>query len=102
MTFQKPILVCQVVEKSKDDEPVWRCESLQGVLKEVHALFKMFYRSIYALLDKKPSGELARSHLHSFITDYLSGEPLNMLLRLYMNLWWTLIMPCLACRFSIG
>jgi hypothetical protein len=67
----------QVVEKSKDDELVWRCEALQGVLKEVHSLFKMFHMSIHALIDKQPSGELARSHLHSFITDYLSGELLS-------------------------
>ncbi|KAJ1703126.1 hypothetical protein LUZ63_002905 [Rhynchospora breviuscula] len=66
-----------VVEKSKDDGQVWRCEALRGVLKEVHSLFKMFHMSIHALLDKKPSGELARSHLHSFITDYLSDYQLG-------------------------
>jgi hypothetical protein len=71
----------QVVEKSKDDEPVWRCEALQGVLKEVHSLFKMFHMSIHAMLDKQPSGELVRCHLHAFITDYLSGELLSMLHR---------------------
>lgn len=49
----------------------------------MHSLFKMFHMSIHALLDKQPSGELARSHLHSFITDYLSGEPLVCFLGIY-------------------
>ncbi|XP_072977134.1 vacuolar fusion protein CCZ1 homolog [Typha angustifolia] len=61
-----------VVEKNKDNESVWRCNALQGVLKELHSLFKMFHGPVRALLDKQPSGELARSHLYSFVTDYLT------------------------------
>ncbi|OAY66127.1 Vacuolar fusion protein CCZ, partial [Ananas comosus] len=61
-----------VVEKNKDNESIWRCDSLQSILKEVHSLFKMFHGPLRALLDKQPSGELTRSHLYSFITDYLT------------------------------
>ncbi|KAJ3677439.1 hypothetical protein LUZ60_003163 [Juncus effusus] len=61
-----------VVEKAKEKEPVWRVDALKTVLKEIHSLFKMFNGSINSLLEKQVSGQLARSHLHSFISDYLT------------------------------
>ncbi|XP_010235140.1 vacuolar fusion protein CCZ1 homolog isoform X1 [Brachypodium distachyon] len=61
-----------VVEKTKDSESTLRCAALQGILKESHSLFTMFHGPIRSLLDRKPSAELARGHLHTFITDYLS------------------------------
>ncbi|KAL5232581.1 hypothetical protein ABZP36_031357 [Zizania latifolia] len=61
-----------VVEKNKDSELTWRCGALQGILKEVHSLFTMFYGPIRTLLDRQPSAELARGHLCTFVTDYLS------------------------------
>lgn len=64
----------QVVEKNKESEAVWRSAALQGVLKEVHSLFTMFHGSVRALLEKQPDGGLARSHLYSFIMDYLNGR----------------------------
>lgn len=64
------------MEKSKDTEAIWRIDALRRVLKEVHSLFIMFIGSIRALLDKEPGGELARTHLYSFIMDYLSGKAL--------------------------
>ncbi|KAM7484719.1 hypothetical protein LguiA_000728 [Lonicera macranthoides] len=66
------IWMVMVVEKSKDTEAIWRIDALRRVLKEVHSLFIMFNGSIRALLDKEPGGELARTHLYSFIMDYLS------------------------------
>ncbi|KAG0485610.1 hypothetical protein HPP92_009689 [Vanilla planifolia] len=35
-------------------------------------LFVMFLGSVRMLLDKQPSGELARTHLYFFVTDYLT------------------------------
>ncbi|XP_040383061.1 vacuolar fusion protein CCZ1 homolog isoform X1 [Oryza brachyantha] len=61
-----------VVEKNKDTESTWRCDALQGILKEVHSLFTMFHGPIRTLLDRQPSAELARGHLRTFVTDYLS------------------------------
>ncbi|GJN16196.1 hypothetical protein PR202_gb03158 [Eleusine coracana subsp. coracana] len=62
-----------VVEKTKDNEPTWRCGALQGILKEAHSLFTMFHGPIRALLDRQPGAELARGNLRTFLTDYLSG-----------------------------
>ena len=62
------------MEKSKESEAIWRIDALRSVLKEVHSLFMMFHGSIRALLDKEPNGGLIRSHLYSFIMDYLSGK----------------------------
>ncbi|KAG2583981.1 vacuolar fusion protein CCZ1 homolog isoform X3 [Panicum virgatum] len=61
-----------VVEKTKDNESTWRCGALQGILKEAHSLFTMFHGPIRSLLDRQPSAELARGHLRTFLTDYLS------------------------------
>uniref|UniRef100_A0A0D9X806 CCZ1/INTU/HSP4 first Longin domain-containing protein n=1 Tax=Leersia perrieri TaxID=77586 RepID=A0A0D9X806_9ORYZ len=61
-----------VVEKNKDNESTLRCSALQGILKEVHSLFTMFHGPIRTLLDRQPSAELARGHLRTFVTDYLS------------------------------
>lgn len=59
---------------SKESEAIWRIDALRGVLKEVHSLFVMFNGPIRALLDKEPAGGLIRSHLYTFIMDYLSGK----------------------------
>lgn len=61
-----------VVEKNKENEVTWRCGALQGILKEAHSLFAMFHGPIRTLLDRQPSAELARGHLRTFLTDYLS------------------------------
>ncbi|KAJ4710118.1 Vacuolar fusion CCZ1-like protein [Melia azedarach] len=66
------IWMVMVVEKSKESEAIWRIDALRKVLKEVHSLFRMFYGSIRAMLEKDPSGGLSRSHLYPFIMDYLS------------------------------
>ncbi|KAA8532456.1 hypothetical protein F0562_032489 [Nyssa sinensis] len=66
------IWMVMIVEKNKELEAIWRIDALRRVLKEVHSLFVMFHGSIRALLDKEPSGGLIRSHLYSFIMDYLS------------------------------
>uniref|UniRef100_A0A5B6ZXC6 CCZ1/INTU/HSP4 first Longin domain-containing protein n=1 Tax=Davidia involucrata TaxID=16924 RepID=A0A5B6ZXC6_DAVIN len=66
------IWMVMIVEKSKESEAIWRIDALRRVLKEVHSLFLMFHGSIRALLDKEPGGGLIRSHLFSFIMDYLS------------------------------
>eukprot|EP00268_Persea_americana_P016834 TRINITY_DN17_c4_g1_i1.p1 TRINITY_DN17_c4_g1~~TRINITY_DN17_c4_g1_i1.p1 ORF type:complete len:517 (+),score=94.63 TRINITY_DN17_c4_g1_i1:184-1734(+) len=66
------IWMVMVVEKNKESEAVWRSAAVQGVLKEVHSLFTMFHGSVRALLEKQPDGGLARSHLYSFIMDYLN------------------------------
>ncbi|XP_038974917.1 vacuolar fusion protein CCZ1 homolog [Phoenix dactylifera] len=70
---ESDIWMVMVVDKNKDTESIWRCDALRGILKEVHSLFTMFHGSLRALLEKQPSGELARNHLYSFITDYLTG-----------------------------
>jgi len=62
------------VEKNKDTESVWRCDAQREVLKEVHSLFMMFHGPLRSFLDKLLSGELARSHLYSFVLDYLTGK----------------------------
>lgn len=76
------IWMVMVVEKNKDTESVWRCDALREILKEVHSLFVMFHGSIRNLLEKQPSGELARSHLYTFVEDYLTdfhtGKKLQM------------------------
>lgn len=69
---ESDIWMVMVVDKNKDTESVWRCDALQGILKEVHSLFTMFHGSLRSLLEKQPSGALARSHLYSFIIDYLT------------------------------
>ncbi|XP_073109939.1 vacuolar fusion protein CCZ1 homolog isoform X2 [Elaeis guineensis] len=69
---ESDIWMVVVVDKNKDAESIWRGDALRDVLKEVHSLFTMFHGSLRALLEKQPSGELARSHLYSFITDYLT------------------------------
>ncbi|XP_039127339.1 vacuolar fusion protein CCZ1 homolog [Dioscorea cayenensis subsp. rotundata] len=61
-----------IMEKSKDNESDWRFDALRGILKEVHYLFMMFHGSLRALLEKQPSGELARSRLYPFVIDYLT------------------------------
>ncbi|KAE9450887.1 hypothetical protein C3L33_17230, partial [Rhododendron williamsianum] len=66
------IWMVMIVEKSKESEAIWRIDALRGVLKEVHSLFMMFNGPIRALLDKEPAGGLIRSHLYTFIMDYLS------------------------------
>ncbi|PSR91029.1 Vacuolar fusion protein [Actinidia chinensis var. chinensis] len=66
------VWMVMIVEKSKESEAIWRIDALRRVLKEVHSLFMMFHGSIRALLDKEPSGGLVRSHLYTFIMDYLS------------------------------
>jgi hypothetical protein len=72
------------VEKTKDNEPTWRCGALQGILKEAHSIFAMFHGPIRTLLDRQPSAELARGHICTFLTDYLSGESsFPFVLRLY-------------------
>ncbi|CAL5430505.1 unnamed protein product [Camellia sinensis] len=65
------IWMVMIVEKSKESEAIWRVDALRRVLKEVHSLFVMFHGAIRALLDKEPGGGLIRSHLYSFIMDYL-------------------------------
>lgn len=69
---ESDIWMVMVVEKNKESEAFWRSAALQDVLKEVHSLFVMFHGSIRALLEKQPGGGLARSHLYSFIMDYLN------------------------------
>ncbi|CAN8293155.1 unnamed protein product [Cochlearia groenlandica] len=66
------IWMVMVVEKNKDIGAIWRIDALRKVLKEVHSLFVMFYGSIRAVTEKEPTGELTRSQLYPFITDYLS------------------------------
>lgn len=66
------IWMVMVVAKSKETEAIWRIEALRSVLKEIHTLFVMFHGSIRMLLDKEPGGGLIRSHLYTFIMDYLS------------------------------
>ncbi|CAO2814504.1 unnamed protein product [Amaranthus hypochondriacus] len=65
------IWMVMVVEKNRELEAIWRIEALRGMLKEVHSLFVMFYGPIRAMLDNESSGALVRSHLYSFIADYL-------------------------------
>lgn len=74
LLIENYLLLLQVVEKNKDTESVWRCDALREILKEVHSLFMMFHGSLRSLLDKQPSGELVRSHLYSFVLDYLTGK----------------------------
>ena len=62
------------MEKNKESESLRRIDALRRVLKEVHSLFVMFHGSIRALLDREPGGGLIRSHLFSFIMDYLNGK----------------------------
>ncbi|KAK3121746.1 hypothetical protein QOZ80_8BG0660250 [Eleusine coracana subsp. coracana] len=71
-----------VVEKTKDNEPTWRCGALQGILKEAHSLFTMFHGPIRALLDRQPGAELARGNLRTFLTDYLSDFAVSKKLQL--------------------
>ncbi|AQK52391.1 Myrosinase [Zea mays] len=76
-----------VVEKNKENELTWRCGALQGILKEAHSLFAMFHGPIRTLLHKQPSAELARGHLRTFLTDYLSGfvvVVINMFMSLFL------------------
>lgn len=81
-------LILQVVEKSKESEAVWRTAALRSVLKEVHSLFVMFHGPIRVLLDREPDGGLVRCHLHSFISDYLSGmlSPVILFLHIFLEL----------------
>ncbi|KAK1287005.1 hypothetical protein QJS10_CPB19g01508 [Acorus calamus] len=76
------IWMVMVVDKNKESEAVWRCDALRAVLKEAHSLFLMFYGSVRNLLEKQPGGELARTHLYSFImdflTDFLNGKKLQL------------------------
>ncbi|CAL5428062.1 unnamed protein product [Camellia sinensis] len=67
------MVMVRIVEKSKELEAIWRVDALRRVLKEVHSLFVMFHGAIRALLDKEPGGGLIRSHLYSFIMDYLGA-----------------------------
>ncbi|XP_011629376.1 vacuolar fusion protein CCZ1 homolog B isoform X2 [Amborella trichopoda] len=76
------IWMIMVVEKTKDTDAIGRSDALQGVLKEVHSLFTMFFGSIRGLLEKQPGGGTARSLLYFFIMDYLAeflvGKKLQM------------------------
>ncbi|KAE8730050.1 F23A5.27 isoform 2 [Hibiscus syriacus] len=65
------IWMVMIVEKSKEDEAIWRIDALREVLKEIHSLFMMFHGSIRALLEKEPGGGLTRALLYPFIMDYL-------------------------------
>ncbi|XP_010459141.1 PREDICTED: vacuolar fusion protein CCZ1 homolog isoform X2 [Camelina sativa] len=67
------IWMVMVVEKNKETGAIWRIDALRRVLKEVHSLFVMFHGSIRALIEKEPTGELTRSQLYPFFTDYLSN-----------------------------
>ncbi|XP_010497601.1 PREDICTED: uncharacterized protein LOC104774895 isoform X2 [Camelina sativa] len=62
-----------VVEKNKETGAIWRIDALRRVLKEVHSLFVMFHGSLRALIEKEPTGELTRSQLYPFFTDYLTN-----------------------------
>ena len=62
------------MEKNKEVQATWRMDALQKLLKEIHSLFLMFHGPIRLLLEKEPTGEVSRSHLYSFIMDYLSGK----------------------------
>lgn len=66
------IWMVMVLEKNKDIESVRRCDALREILKEIHSLFMMFYGTLRVLIEKQPSGELARSHLFSFVMDYIN------------------------------
>ncbi|XP_022990209.1 vacuolar fusion protein CCZ1 homolog B-like isoform X1 [Cucurbita maxima] len=70
---EQDIWMILVVEKNKELEAIWRMDALQKLLKEIHSLFLMFHGSIRLLLEKEPTGEASRSHLYSFITDYLNA-----------------------------
>ncbi|XP_038892741.1 vacuolar fusion protein CCZ1 homolog B-like isoform X1 [Benincasa hispida] len=69
---EQDIWMVLVVEKNKELEAIWRIDALQKLLKEIHSLFIMFHGSIRLLLEKEPTGEVSRSHLYSFIMDYLN------------------------------
>lgn len=75
----------QVVEKNKESESVWRSAALQGFLKELHSLFMMFHGSVRVLLERQPGGGLARSHLYSFVIDYLNGRTSLLLMQVDAN-----------------
>lgn len=64
----------QVIEKSKDGEEEVRVGAIEGLLKDAHDLFVMFFGSIRGLLQKQLAGDLARSFLHAFFPDYLAGK----------------------------
>ncbi|KAG8373361.1 hypothetical protein BUALT_Bualt11G0016200 [Buddleja alternifolia] len=66
------IWMVMVAEKNKESEAIWRIDALRRVLKEVHSLFVMFHGPVRALIDKEPTGGLARTHLYYFIMDFLS------------------------------
>ncbi|GMH15146.1 hypothetical protein Nepgr_016987 [Nepenthes gracilis] len=68
---ESDIWMVMVVEKNRELEAIWRIEALRSVLKEIHSLFVMFNGSLRTALDAEPSGELLRSNLYTFITDYL-------------------------------
>ncbi|EOA37651.1 hypothetical protein CARUB_v10012180mg [Capsella rubella] len=70
---ESDIWMVMVVEKNKETGAIWRIDALRRVLKEVHSLFVMFHGSIRALIQKEPTGELTRSQLYPFISDYLSN-----------------------------
>ncbi|XP_031741855.1 vacuolar fusion protein CCZ1 homolog B isoform X1 [Cucumis sativus] len=70
---EQDIWMVLVVEKNKELEAIWRIDALQKLLKEIHSLFLMFHGSIRLLLEKEPTGEVSRSHLYSFIMDYLNA-----------------------------
>lgn len=76
------IWMVMIVEKNRELEAIWRIEALRSILKEVHSLFIMFFGSIRTMLGKESSGSVVRSHLYSFITDYLfdfsSGKKLQL------------------------
>lgn len=65
------IWMVMIVENSKETEAIWRIEALRSILKEVHSLFVMFHGFMRAMIDNDPGGELIRSHLYSFVMDYL-------------------------------
>ncbi|KAI5015791.1 hypothetical protein ZWY2020_059330 [Hordeum vulgare] len=51
-----------------------RLWALQGILKESHSLFAMFHGPIGTSLDRQPSADFARGHLHTFVTVLNSSE----------------------------
>ena len=73
-SFQDTNALNQVIEKSKEGEEEVRVAAIEGMLKETHDLFVMFFGSIRGLLQKQLVGDLARSCLHAFFPDYLAGN----------------------------
>ncbi|KAL8137897.1 hypothetical protein V2J09_003898 [Rumex salicifolius] len=67
----EPDIWMVMIVKKNNVEAIWQTDALRRVLKEIHSLFAIFNGSLRAILDKEPSGELIRSSLLTFVTDYL-------------------------------